>query len=56
MLLSSPYGHRLIPPTPLSLSVSFVEALLYIVFTPFQYYEMSYGLNVEMHKQVRDRR
>jgi len=21
---------------------------------PFQYYEMSYGLNVEMHKQVGD--
>lgn len=23
-------------------------------FFQFQYYEMSYGLNVEMHKQVRD--
>jgi len=25
---------------------------LLLTFSPFQYYEMSYGLNVEMHKQT----
>ena len=25
---------------------------IFLPMNPFQYYEMSYGLNVEMHKQV----
>ena len=30
-----------------------LSALTLLQFFSFQYYEMSYGLNVEMHKQVR---
>ena len=30
-----------------------LSALTSLQFFSFQYYEMSYGLNVEMHKQVR---
>lgn len=30
------------------MSLTAIKSLL-----PFQYYEMSYGLNIEMHKQVR---
>lgn len=36
--------------------LSFAVVIESIVFARFQYYEMSYGLNVEMHKQVRDGR
>lgn len=32
--------------------IRYVEKLMFVFFN-FQYYEMSYGLNVEMHKQVR---
>lgn len=28
------------------------RSLLIIIFCVLQYYEMSYGLNIEMHKQV----
>ena len=35
-----------------------MRIVLPAIFNPniFQYYEMSYGLNVEMHKQVRQNR
>lgn len=37
-----------------SFTSSFIYTNLFSFFS-FQYYEMSYGLNVEMHKQVRNR-
>lgn len=35
-----------------NLSCIVVTFVFLFLFVSFQYYEMSYGLNVEMHKQV----